>query len=442
MDKGRAPGSLLAVVLLLLATAVNAQGASFEGIPNSPAGVTEFRLSSDNLYPRHIARGADGGLWFSAVRGVGRMGLDGQATEFPTAGAVSSIAAMPDGVWFTRSGHVGKVGPDGAVTEFPLPTGYSESDIAAGPDGNLWITKREDSSRDAILRVTPNGQVTQFELPHKESGPKSITTGPDGNLWFTEYFGSRIGRITPTGQLTEWPVSSSPIAIATGPDGNLWFVGINHIGRMTPSGHLSTFPVEGAFGPIAAGPDGRLWFHNGYGTIGRITPGGRLSQVKLPFEASDVTDIVAGVGDEVWYTAIGDYPCAGGGLTCMQYVPDSPGIVGRITPGPLTVRIGARGTSQGLRWVKLRLRCLGGHGSSICRGRLALSAEGARVAQKPYRLAVDSTKPVTLRLTGEARRSLLRDRRLSVVATATLEQGDGASRKAVIRFARGQAGRR
>jgi len=36
--------------------------------------------------------------------------------------------------------------------------------------------------------------------------PSFIASGPDGNLWFTEPTG-KIGRLTPAGALTEFPVS-------------------------------------------------------------------------------------------------------------------------------------------------------------------------------------------------------------------------------------------
>src|SRR6266536_6550267 len=50
----------------------------------------------------------------------------------------------------------------------------------------------------------PRASVTEFPLPHPESRPYSIVTGPDGNLWFTESDRSAIGRITPTGEITEF----------------------------------------------------------------------------------------------------------------------------------------------------------------------------------------------------------------------------------------------
>ena len=44
-------------------------------------------------------------------------------------------------------------------------------------------------------------------MPTAGSRPFGITTGPDGNLWFTEYGGDKIGRITPSGTITEFPAA-------------------------------------------------------------------------------------------------------------------------------------------------------------------------------------------------------------------------------------------
>src|SRR5450631_2354629 len=62
---------------------------------------------------------------------------------------------------------------------------------------------------------------TAFPLPMVD--PNGITSGPGGNLWFTEYSGKKIGRITLTGILIEFPVptASGGAAITTitsGPD--------------------------------------------------------------------------------------------------------------------------------------------------------------------------------------------------------------------------------
>jgi streptogramin lyase len=62
--------------------------------------------------------------------------------------------------------------------------------------------------------------VTEFPVPTANSGvgPGSLTVGPDGNLWFTESLAPKIARITPTGAVTEFPVTRTlPLDSLEGP---------------------------------------------------------------------------------------------------------------------------------------------------------------------------------------------------------------------------------
>ena len=89
--------------------------------------------------------------------------------------------------------------------------------ITAGPDGNLWFT---EEGANKIGRITPSGRITEFPIPTASSGPDGITAGPDGNLWFTEGAANKIGRITPTGAITEFPIptaESAPVRDHGGP---------------------------------------------------------------------------------------------------------------------------------------------------------------------------------------------------------------------------------
>ena len=45
------------------------------------------------------------------------------------------------------------------------------------------------------------------------SRPSGIAAGPDGNLWFTESDASRIGRITPSGVVSEFPPTAAILSI-------------------------------------------------------------------------------------------------------------------------------------------------------------------------------------------------------------------------------------
>ncbi len=154
------------------------------------------------------------------------------------------IVALASGIaWFTTH----QAPPAGRITVFPVPTASNfPTEITAGPDGNLWFTEKGSQKNEGkIGRITPTGSITEFPLPTSCGGsisgcdPRSITAGPDGNLWFTEEFGNQIGRISPDGTITEFPttptVIQTPEGITAGPDGNLWFTDLtgDNIGRIT-----------------------------------------------------------------------------------------------------------------------------------------------------------------------------------------------------------------
>jgi virginiamycin B lyase len=199
------------------------------------------------------------------------------------------------------------------ITEFPVPTmvppagggiGYLSS-IAAGPDGALWFT--EDRA-GKIGRITASGAITEYALSTPGS-PSSIVTGPDGALWFTES-SNRIGRITTAGQITEFSIGAgfAPYGITTGPDGALWFTRPDgaRIGSITTGGVVSEFIVPTAGGRplgIAVGSDGALWFtESNAGRIGRITTTGVIDEFSIPTPRSSPGGITAGPDGALWFT--------------------------------------------------------------------------------------------------------------------------------------------
>jgi virginiamycin B lyase len=183
------------------------------------------------------------------------------------------------------AGKIGRVGPDGKITEFAIPTpGSGPRALAAGPDGNIWFSEYRASK---IGRITPAGVVTEFQLPRPNSGPGDITTGADGNLWFIELAGgvdgqntdgNRVGRITPRGDVTEFQIPSlggSPTNVAVGPDRNIWYTKGASLGRVTSDGAITEFPLGAGARAVGltAGSDrqpparlaNRLWFADGTG---------------------------------------------------------------------------------------------------------------------------------------------------------------------------------
>jgi hypothetical protein len=145
----------------------------------------------------------------------------------------------------------------------------------------LWFTNYDG---DSIGRITTSGDITNYNTSVTGLGPISITVGPDGRLWFTNIstnvegeFGS-IGSITTNGTPSSYVDSNldDPGEIVSA-DGALWFTSVedDSIGRVTTGGKFSTLPDASASLPyaITVGPDGALWFGdiNG-GSIGRLDP--------------------------------------------------------------------------------------------------------------------------------------------------------------------------
>lgn len=113
--------------------------------------------------------------------------------------------------------------------------------------------------------------------------------------------------------------------IAVGADGNVWF-GENgnpgRIGRLTPGGEMTEFPLPsaGSVGAVISGPDNNLWFEETNRTqgptpeaIGKITLDGQLSEFPLSHRRTG-KGLTAGPDGNVWFTgalAIGKITSSG-----------------------------------------------------------------------------------------------------------------------------------
>jgi len=182
--------------------------------------------------------------------------------------------------------------PSGKFTFYPIPSTEMPEAITVGPDGALWFTEARLGLGAAIGRITTTGQVTEF--PDSFSGGLSgIVTGPDGALWFTEAAGA-IGRITTTGQFSHYPLPSpqwaAPDQITVGPDGALWFTDYQQdtkksmVGRITTSGQITMDPVAISAFPegIVTGPDGNLWVTEADDQhIAMVTTGGVATEYSI-----------------------------------------------------------------------------------------------------------------------------------------------------------------
>lgn len=377
---------------------------------------------------------------------VMRIGADGQPGTVVKDLRPWGFGLGPGGVWFANTRRIGRIAPSGQVTEFQMPGESVEDTQAAGPivagaDGNMWFSGyrgvpgsgKPSQKVPAIGRITPSGEITQFDQPGAGTYPTRLATGPDGNVWFTES-GGQVGRITPAGEIRLFPLRTEarPYEIVAGSDGNLWVTmegsaSAGTLGRITPTGEFTEFPLEPSVyaGALVAAPDGRLWFSAGPGLIGRMSPAGRVSLIELPHK-TNVLDLAAGPEGSVWYTARPVPPCAPRDAACGQGGNYESGIVGRIDQAPLAIEIlSAKAAARG-RKAKLRLRCLDGLATSVCQGRLQLRAAGT-VTRRGFKLGSDLSRSFGLRLKPGAQTRLARRGRLRIRCRATLPSGQVAT---------------
>jgi len=451
----------------MIAIAVWASGAGA-----APFGSTFTSGFTQDALLGALAAGPGGQLWFteqmgdasgSAERagkvrlgrldvGTGKVVYVAGLAETGTGGAgIGGIALGRDGnMWVTESktDRIARVTPAGVVTEFVLTKGASPTSIAAGPDGALWLT---EPGVNRIARVTTDGVVADFPAgSDPKLDPGSITAGHDGNLWFTESsFGgaaaARIGRITPTGVVTEFTkgLSSSKKnylgAMVAGPGGNVWFVDTytDEIGRVTPAGTIALFDAAStgdSIAGLAAGPDGNLWYTttasrplDGNTSIGRVSPKGSVSHIGVSrFNSTDGFNPTAAVLDAIVPAGGRLYFTLGGNIDVENLSSELPTGIGSLTPpraaafaDAVSMKVSAAGAGS------LPMVCDAGRGA--CRGTLILKAGRVVVAVRRYAIAHDSRRAIRLKLNATGR-SMVASGRLKVTAVA----GGGSARKVTL----------
>jgi virginiamycin B lyase len=286
-----------------------------------------------------IVTGPDGNLWAAIrFRGLYEVSVAGTVSEVSGISPEGPVTAGADGnIWAdVETGFypsIARISPAGAVAQFPPPIpaptfGYETDGMATGPDGNVWFTSGSVNGSDEVIRVsriTPSGQVSEFPIPlslapgvsstaQNELAPGAIAAG-EGALWLLTERG--IVRVTPEGQMTFLPVPSTQLnatGLAYGPDGNLWatYAALSpslQVRRITPSGAVSSVPIPGAHTSgtlsvgITSGPDGNIWIADG-ARILRVEMSGAVTEFPAGLPAGDLAEaITAGPDGNLWFTA-------------------------------------------------------------------------------------------------------------------------------------------
>lgn len=113
-----------------------------------------------------------------------------------------------------------------------------------------------------------------FPVPTSSAGLARITTAPNGDMWFVEKEANKIGRITPSGQITEFPTRfsgdySQTMDLDVAPDGRVWVTNdsgreisvYSSTGQLLDHGSLGDYPYGG---DVRVDPTGTVWITMNY----------------------------------------------------------------------------------------------------------------------------------------------------------------------------------
>jgi virginiamycin B lyase len=185
------------------------------------------------------------------------------------------------GVALLLASGVALAAPVGMLKQFKVPTaGSSPEHITRASDGNFWFTESFVNDQNAtphkVGRITPTGQVTEFNVCDF-CFPTDIVQGSDGILYFTKNDAS-LGRITTSGTvLPDIPAVFSPNGNGLDAHGDdIWFADFNNhsIWRYDiPTDTFTEFPAPNTVPlDVAVAANGIVWFTDANGQIGRLDP--------------------------------------------------------------------------------------------------------------------------------------------------------------------------
>lgn len=225
--------------------------------------VTTYEIPTENpdsqpIDSWDIVAGSDGNMWITANANEGndkiyKITPNGDFTEYTTHWYNPIyIIPGPDGnMWFTMDGFLVRITPSGVQTEYNY-SGQLGPGLAVGSDGNIWLASGQNITKFDVISHT----FTEFALPNDPAlvgngTAVQMAAGPDGNVWFSTINNSRIGYITPSGDITVFPGFQKVVCEMTfASDGNLWYTRAdnNIVARIEHDGTITNFPfpVTGA----------------------------------------------------------------------------------------------------------------------------------------------------------------------------------------------------
>lgn len=226
-------------------------------------------------------------------------------------GDFMGIAADPSSAaWVTYGSSVARITANGDFTSYAVPLAEDggatwAGNVAASPDGSAWFA----TGRSKIGNVTAEGVFTLFPVPVPDSTLFDIACGPDGLVWFTNPSAGTLGKMTPSGDVTQYPASVPPWdnpsfylgnALTTGAGGNVRYASFQSndaggsfgVGAVPNDAGSPSVVAVPPFASIALDSLGAVWLAEDAEPtvrtkIRRVDPSGAVEE--LPIACTDPT---------------------------------------------------------------------------------------------------------------------------------------------------------
>jgi virginiamycin B lyase len=310
--KSRMRARLVVVALLLLGAVATA----LWRVEPWSGHVIEYPMLGKTDIPTAVAVAPDGAIWFtielSSAIGVLRNGrIERLPKQTPNLEPLGLAVDVQGAAWYTDgpARAISRIAPNGTIRSFPLSTPIARlGRLAIAADGAVWFA---DATALSITRLR-DGVFTRHDVGAFRASPFAVAVDANGAVWATLLEANKLLRVSPDGRLTSFDVPT-PVSglgdVAVDASGAVWFIEgrANRIGYFS-AGRFSEFPVptpSAGLTALAVAPDGSVWFSELRGQkLGRLSAG-RIVEFRLPRADVRPFGVAVDAANNVWYTDLG-----------------------------------------------------------------------------------------------------------------------------------------
>lgn len=240
--------SCLLVLTMIVTSLVSPQALAKETAP--PAHFTQYNISRSGGFAIGITVDTTGNPWFGL--GTGSVGtinhFTGALRVYHLANTNAGVGTVKldklGNVWVTEANAPGiaMLNPiTGKEHEFLLPAasrkaGLTPTFLEIDQAGNKWFNEADfsDATGGKLGRLSPSGVITEWAVPTVGAEIEEIALDHEGNLWFAEQGNisfnpspNKVGRLNPhAATITEYTSptpNSRPAGIIVAADDTIWF---------------------------------------------------------------------------------------------------------------------------------------------------------------------------------------------------------------------------